>query len=155
MRSRGIAAQETATNGPLHTELLLWMACAKSSLPVPLSPRIRTLARGVGRPSSERQHVDDFAALADVVGKSLCRLLRAQELLLEVLGLGRDLREALHQRLDFCDVLMTDTTPAISPSTKIGLTLATIVVPSFLWRMLPMRAMPDRSTAQRLPSQPS
>ena len=63
------------------------------------------VGRRVGRLRGERQHIDDLAALADVVGKSLCRLLRAQELLLEVLGLGRDLREALHQRLDLCDVL--------------------------------------------------
>lgn len=54
MRSRGIAAQETATNGPLHTELLLWMACAKSSLPVPLSPvsSTREAVRAVRRARS-------------------------------------------------------------------------------------------------------
>ena len=63
------------------------------------------VSRRVGRLRGERQHVDDLAALADVIGKSLRRLLRAQELLLEVLGLGRDLREALHQRLDLRDVL--------------------------------------------------
>ena len=49
-----IAAQETATNGPLHTELLLWMACAKSSLPVPLSPvsSTREAVRAVRRARS-------------------------------------------------------------------------------------------------------
>ena len=63
------------------------------------------VGRGVSRLRGQRQHVDDLAALADVVGKGLRRLLGAQELLLEVLRLGRDLRQALHQRLDLCDIL--------------------------------------------------
>ena len=63
------------------------------------------IGRRVRRLRGQRQHVDDLAALADVVGKSLRRLLGAQELLLEVLRFGRDLRQALHQRLDFRDVL--------------------------------------------------
>ena len=46
---------------------------------------------------------------------------------------------------------MTETTPAISPSMKMGLTFATTVVPFFLWLMTPMRATPERSTPTRLP----
>lgn len=38
------APQLTATNGPLRRPLRLWMWRATSSLPVPVSPMIRTLA---------------------------------------------------------------------------------------------------------------
>ena len=43
----GIAAQFTATNGPLARGESSWMARATSSLPVPVSPRISTGA-GLG-----------------------------------------------------------------------------------------------------------
>ena len=39
----GIAPQLTATNGRLRRGLRSWMACAVTSLPVPDSPRIRTV----------------------------------------------------------------------------------------------------------------
>ncbi len=39
-----IAAQLTLTKGPWGRELWRWMAAATSSLPVPLSPRTRTVA---------------------------------------------------------------------------------------------------------------
>src|SRR6266567_298241 len=45
IRSRGIAPQFTATNGPSRRGLSLWIACAQSSLPVPLSPVMKTVAR--------------------------------------------------------------------------------------------------------------
>ena len=38
----GKAAQLMATNGRVARGLALWMACANSSLPVPLSPVINT-----------------------------------------------------------------------------------------------------------------
>ena len=40
----GKAAQFTFTSGPPRRGLLAWMASAISSFPVPLSPRIRTVA---------------------------------------------------------------------------------------------------------------
>jgi len=43
-RFSGIAPQLTATNGWLARGLARWMAWATSSLPLPLSPRISTLA---------------------------------------------------------------------------------------------------------------
>ena len=44
MRLSGIAEQLTATKGPARRGLASWMARATSSLPVPLSPSMRTLA---------------------------------------------------------------------------------------------------------------
>jgi hypothetical protein len=44
-RSAGMAPQLTTTKGPELRSLLVWMARAKSSLPVPLSPVMSTLAR--------------------------------------------------------------------------------------------------------------
>ncbi len=43
-RFSGIAPQFTATNGWFARALARWIACAISSLPLPLSPRISTLA---------------------------------------------------------------------------------------------------------------
>ena len=43
-----MALQLMATNGPSFLELRRWMARATISLPVPLSPRIRTGAFGRG-----------------------------------------------------------------------------------------------------------
>ena len=40
-----MAAQFSATKGPFARGLDLWMASAASSLPVPLSPVTKTLAR--------------------------------------------------------------------------------------------------------------
>ena len=55
--------------------------------------------RAIRRLGCQRQHIDDLATLADVVGKGRGRLLRAQELLLQILRLRGDLGEALHEVL--------------------------------------------------------
>jgi hypothetical protein len=52
--SRGIAAQLMATNGPLARALSVWIALAQSSLPVPLSPVMNTVALEVAALSMMR-----------------------------------------------------------------------------------------------------
>ena len=44
IRSRGMAAQLIGTNAPFFCLLSLWMASAQTSLPVPLSPVMKTVA---------------------------------------------------------------------------------------------------------------
>jgi hypothetical protein len=44
-RFSGIAPQLTATKGPRPRPLLAWIASAHTSLPVPLSPVMNTVAR--------------------------------------------------------------------------------------------------------------
>src|SRR6266849_3430762 len=46
MSSSGIAAQFTSTKGPLLRRLAAWSERATSSLPVPLSPKIKTRPLG-------------------------------------------------------------------------------------------------------------
>ncbi len=50
-QSHGMAAQLMATNLPSRRALCLWMARAISSLPVPLSPRIKHRHLRRARPS--------------------------------------------------------------------------------------------------------
>ena len=53
--SSGIAAQLTCTNGPAATRDVRWISRATSSLPVPLSPRMSTVALvGAARATSAR-----------------------------------------------------------------------------------------------------
>ena len=42
-QSQGMAAQFSFTNGGCRRLLFLWIACAISSLPVPVSPSMRTV----------------------------------------------------------------------------------------------------------------
>ena len=59
----GMAAQLMATNGPLARALRRWIACASSSLPVPLSPSSST-ATSVGRDLLDHaQQPDHHASL--------------------------------------------------------------------------------------------
>ena len=53
----GSAEQLTATNGSLRRVLASWSARATSSLPVPVSPRMSTVASGVGHAEHQAAHL--------------------------------------------------------------------------------------------------
>ena len=70
-RSSGMAAQFSFTNGRPHRELRSWIACAISSLPVPVSPWIRTV-ESVGATRSTWSSIDSRAGLLPMTCSNLC-----------------------------------------------------------------------------------
>ena len=61
--------------------------------------------RGLCCLGGQCQHVDDLAAFADVIGKGVGRLFRAQKFLFQIFRLGGYLRKPCHKVLEFRNIL--------------------------------------------------
>ncbi len=71
----GMAPQSTTTNGPLDRPLSSWMAWARSSLPVPVSPSSSTVP-SAGANRSMRVKTRRIAALTPMARPNSSRVLR-------------------------------------------------------------------------------
>ncbi len=69
-RFSGIAAQLTATKGPLERLLILWMRRASTSLPEPVSPKMRTGSLDLANFSASDTSLSIFFDLKTIAGSS-------------------------------------------------------------------------------------
>jgi hypothetical protein len=148
----GMAAQFTRINGPFARGLAKWMPSATSSLPVPLSPRIKTVvcpsAALAATASASRTMPLRPTNLLKATGgffarRSSCSRYSARAVALVSLSMSAWTSDMF---------LTTDTTPATSLSMTIGFTLATIVCPFGLRLMLPSTGLPVSKALDLAPS---